>query len=528
MYQIFVVEDELLIRQSIRNLVENMPGPYSFCGEASDGEMALSMMQDLMPDILLTDIRMPFLDGFGLMEHVRSMMPWIKIAIISGYGDFAYAQKAISLGASQYLLKPLRPGDLTRAIEEMAAQIEREKAADKLPVGYDQDELNQVLHQHFMHQLLGGNTDMGVLLERARNLGLQVVHPAYQVVVFSFEREAGVVAQWQERLIKMLSVNQWPLYDINELDQLTLLVYGADSARVTEEAYRVVQIIRHEMKDTCSTITTVVGDVVTRLSAVSDAYRKAKETLKNASSFAPGQVIDGEDTAALTDYLLMENGPFDPAFQQKLLSCSPEGVDALVEAYLQGEGASKFSSVLIRYYALVDVVKLAVQLRLRTEPDLTSQLVLGEMGKQHDLYAAASTRKDFASALKTIFKELVVKRRLASAGTKVPPLIAKADAFVAENYCDPNISLLLVARHVGLSPAHFSTLFSQAHGVPFISYLTNMRMERAKELLANTDQKLAAIALDIGYNEPNYFSHVFRKTVGMTPKEYRQQAGNEG
>ena len=87
MYQIFVVEDELLIRQSIRNAVEKMQGPYVFCGEASDGEMALSMMQDLMPDILLTDIRMPFLDGFGLIRHAKAMMPWLKTVIISGYGD---------------------------------------------------------------------------------------------------------------------------------------------------------------------------------------------------------------------------------------------------------------------------------------------------------------------------------------------------------------------------------------------------------------------------------------------------------
>ena len=103
MYQIFVVEDELLIRQSIRNVIENMPGPYALCGEASDGEMALAMMQDLMPDILLTDIRMPFLDGFGLIRHARAMMPWLKVVIISGYGDFSFAQQAIDLGVDRYL-----------------------------------------------------------------------------------------------------------------------------------------------------------------------------------------------------------------------------------------------------------------------------------------------------------------------------------------------------------------------------------------------------------------------------------------
>ena len=127
MYQIFVVEDELLIRQNIRNMVEKMQGPYAFCGEASDGEMALSMIQELMPDILLTDIRMPFLDGLGLIRHAKAMMPWLKVAIISGYGDFEYAQKAISLGVDQYLLKPVRQAELVQAVEAMAAQIEKTK-----------------------------------------------------------------------------------------------------------------------------------------------------------------------------------------------------------------------------------------------------------------------------------------------------------------------------------------------------------------------------------------------------------------
>ena len=117
MYQIFVVEDELLIRQSIRNVIEGMQGPYAFCGEASDGEIALAMMQDLMPDILLTDIRMPFLDGFELIKNAKSMMPWLKVVIISGFGDFESAQKAISLGVDQYLLKPVRQADLIRVIE---------------------------------------------------------------------------------------------------------------------------------------------------------------------------------------------------------------------------------------------------------------------------------------------------------------------------------------------------------------------------------------------------------------------------
>lgn len=113
--------------------MESMEGSFSFCGEASDGEMALSIIQDLMPDILITDIRMPFLDGFGLIRHARAIMPWLKVMIISGYGDFEYARTAISLGANAYLLKPVNAGDLQRELNKLASEIEYDRNSPRLP-----------------------------------------------------------------------------------------------------------------------------------------------------------------------------------------------------------------------------------------------------------------------------------------------------------------------------------------------------------------------------------------------------------
>ena len=205
MYQVFVVEDELLIRQSIRNVIENMPGPFAFCGEASDGEMALSMMQDLMPDIVLTDIRMPFLDGFELIRHAKAMMPWLKIIIISGFGEFESAQKAISLGVDQYLLKPIRPPELTKAIEEMARRIEADKQHSAAH-GYDHDEVQHALRQHFMQQLLYGGLHTSTLLERAHALKLDVVSPCYQPVLFRLGQLALTAAFWKATAFSLLRV----------------------------------------------------------------------------------------------------------------------------------------------------------------------------------------------------------------------------------------------------------------------------------------------------------------------------------
>jgi len=526
MYQIFVVEDELLIRQSIRNMIENLSGPYAFCGEASDGEMALSMMQDLMPDILLTDIKMPFLDGFELVRHLKAMMPWIKIIIISGFDDFEYAQKAISLGVDLYLLKPLRSADLAKAIDQLAHQIEAEKKEGQLPTGYDQDELRSALHQHFMHQLLNGSASTAALLEQARTLALDVIHPYYQLVLFSFDSLNNAAAgqgALQAAVMRVLGELNLPLYYFNEYDQLTLLLTGTEAGALNEDAYRIINILRHTLKEQCPVTTTVVGAAVQRMSAIADSYKTAKYTLRHANSLASGQVISVGDTSRLTADFLSFSSPFGGDFPHKLMAATQEDVPDLLKECLRDDATHPLGSALMRYYALIDLLKLTGSLISQSRPETDPKDVLAQLSQEYDFFAAAESFEGFQTLAEELLRKAVsLKQAQQAAGN---PVIQRALSYVAQHFCDPNLSLLSVAKHVGMSSAYFSTVFSQTTGKPFISYLTGLRIEKAKQLLRDTDQKLSAIAMEIGYNEPNYFSHVFRKSEGMTPKEYRARYG---
>ena len=524
MYQVFVVEDELLIRQSIRNVIENMPGPFAFCGEASDGEMALSMMQDLMPDIVLTDIRMPFLDGFELIRHAKAMMPGLKIIIISGYGDFESAQKAISLGVDQYLLKPIRSAELTKVIEEMARQIDESKTKSTLPRGYDQDEVQLALRQHFMQQLLYGGLNTATLLERARALALDIVKPYYQLVLFSFSPEEFDYQTSRFAVENLLQQQRLPLYYFTESNQLTVLCYGQDTDALSEEVYQFINILRHEMKELCPTITTVVGNVVQRLSGVCQAYNTAADLLKKVCGISVGQVVDVNDSAQIAAEMIELGDPFGGEFQQKLQSTAARDVPALVDEVLASPEGSRFNSMLMRYYALIDILKMTVEQIARNTPGVDAKDIATKLSGEHDIFAASGRLEDFRQTAVELLQKAVSMKQENPANIKYSHVISRAEKYVAENFCDPNISLISVAKEVGLSSAHFSTVFSQTLGRSFINYLTAMRIERAKELLATTSLKLSTIAMEIGYNEPNYFSHVFRKLEGITPKEYRNRA----
>lgn len=523
MYQIFVVEDELLIRQNIRNMIEHMTGPYSFCGEASDGEMALSMMQDLMPDILLTDIRMPFLDGFELIRHLKAMMPWLKIIIISGYNEFESAQKAISLGVDLYLLKPVRSADLAQAIGKVAQQLEDSKAQSELPAGYDKDELHHALHQHFMRQLLYGGVDTAHLLERARALELDAVHPLYQIVLFYFDDDIAGHKPLHPKITALWKDGKASLYFWNGADQLAVILHAATREVLNEETYRFINIVRHEMKDLSPVITTLVGNVVERISAIKDAYGTAEAMLKKVHSVSAGQVIDINDTTQITTDIVSFSSSFGEELQQKLLYAAVEDVEPLLNGYLYGPNGDQWGSMLYRYYTLVDILKTAVQIVSAANATADPKDIAARFSSEYDIFAASGRRDSFEKLALALLQEAVRMKQENLGFLKHNHVISQAEEYVEKNFCDPNISLISVAKYVGMSSAHFSTIFSQTMGKTFISYLTAMRIEKAKQLLTHTDMKLSAIAMEIGYNEPNYFSHVFKKNEGSTPKEYRNR-----
>ncbi len=525
MYQIFVVEDELLIRQSIRNVIENMHGPYALCGEASDGEIALAMMQDLMPDILLTDIRMPFLDGFDLIKACKAMMPWLKVVIISGFGDFESAQKAILLGVDQYLLKPVRQADLVHVIEEMADKIEKSKAVQEsvLPDGMDEAEVLKVLRQHFMRQLLYGEIETGELLQRMLRLKLDLIRKHYLVVLFSFDSPKIDHPRLENTVLNALAETQTLMYYFNNADRMTLLAYDNDPETLTEKVYRFIGILKHELQDVCPIITTVISNDVQRIGEISEAYNTAHSLMKTISGIAAGQVINVTDTAQLSANIIQQNSPFGEEFRQKMLHSDPKDADRLVDDVMNSPTGEMLNSRLMRYNALIALVKTTIEMISRANPNTDKKDIAAQLSSRYDILASAENKADFLLTAKQLTRQAMTVNPEDSGDIRNRHVINRAEQYVKENFCDPNISLISVANHVSMSSAYFSTVFSQTTGRSFITYLTALRMERAKELLTTTNLKLADIALDIGYNEPNYFSHVFRKSVGMTPKEYRSR-----
>ena len=522
MYKVFVVEDEPIIRQNIRNSIDSDNPGFVFCGEASDGEMALSMMQDIQPDILISDIKMPFMDGLELSRHAKSMMPWIKVLIISGHDEFEFAQEAISIGVERYLLKPLRQQELKEALNSVANQIENEKRSASVS-GYTQNELHQALYQQFMHDLYHGKRSTAQLLEQAKLLKIELLRNVYQLAVIHIddpdkEESSGFSLRFEiDKIFETMPMaSPW----FNGSNQLVLLIYGDSEENVVENTYRLLKIIQHEASERNLVLSSIIGNTINRISSIKNSYKALDSLLKNMAGLFKGQIIDVNDQNLNSQDTMLFRNSFSKEYEQKLLYATKESLPEILDNFKKDLKDDKYNSVLYRYYTLMDI--LGVSIRIVSDGEDDSKFT-DNFGNLFDIFKASGSKKDFENTALKMLTLAVETRSEHVQHSKNTSIIHDAEEYVKENYNSPDISLHSVAKYAGFSPAHFSTLFSQKTKISFIEFLTEYRMEKAKEFLLHTNMKLSTIAMEIGYNEPNYFSYVFKKNTGLSPKEFRAQ-----
>ena len=344
MYKVFLAEDEIVVREGIRNTIPWAQTPYTLVGEAPDGEIALSMIEDTRPDILITDIRMPFMNGLDLSRNVKKILPRIKIIILSGHDEFEYAREAISIGVEEYLLKPVSSQDMLKTLDRIAERIDGEK--EKLPG---------------VENIIKGD----MFLTRLRYAAKKDID--------------SVIAEYTKTLE-------------NNFDEMT--------------AYF------------------ILGEIIVAASRITGD-------------------LDGD---------LRDIAPFS--------------------------------------------------------------LEKGEIKR------LVATRDIFHSKLKELLNA-VIEYRDSHTGGRYRAVIVKAREYINKNYASGDLTLFSTASYVGISPNHLSTVFTQETGENFVEYLTRVRLEKAKILLQTTTMKNADIAYETGFNDPHYFSHIFKKNTGMSPREYR-------
>ncbi|MGD9940053.1 MAG: response regulator [Clostridia bacterium] len=528
MHTVFLVEDEPLIRQNMRNAIEKHPESYTCIGEAGDGELALSIIQDLKPDILVTDIKMPFMDGLTLARHAKATSPWLRIIIVSGHDEFELARQAICVGVDNYLLKPVAAKDFMEALHKASEQIreDKQRSVSFLKEATDEEMVKTALVSTLLEQLCGGEVSADETLLRADELGIEILGKRYVVLISLFEGKGGYPNRQAltSRIKFMLVENPDVLYFQSGVDTVVLIIKGTTDLDVTEKAYHTAQTFKHELEDDGTTLLTMsISSVTSRISGIRDAFHEASILLKTFGQTNRGRIFCAGDIGRIDSPVAAStNSFFNVNIENRLKFAVAEDVPAIVEEFTKNLDTDEMQSVLYRYYILMDLTNTAIRILRSFNPDMDSNELAGNFVDPRQMFQSAISVEEFTAIATRICLETI---KLRNSGTLSPhvKLVRRACEYIQENYNSPDISLNTVAAHVALSPTHFSTIFSQEMSVTFINYLTNVRMEKVKELLVSTDEKLVTIAFSVGYNEPNYLSYLFKKREGLTLKEYRQQ-----
>jgi two-component system response regulator YesN len=519
-YKVFLVEDEIVTREGIRDNVDWKGNGFELCGDAPDGEIALPILKTAKPDVMITDIKMPFMDGLELCKIVRGCMPGIKVVILSGHDEFEYAQQAIQLGVKEYLLKPVTPQDLHQVLQRMAALLEQEsKERENLHRLHEQARENRIAlkEQLFLKLVIGAVTPTEAI-GQGKALGLDLIARCYLVVVVRAEL-AGEADKCDsaksQQVLQLVSqvVDQNP--DVFLLrkgwDELVLIMKGNTPEFLEEERDLILERIRQEAKRTQYQLTVGFGTPRKRIADIYQSFIEAWVGTQNTI------YEDGPGTNLTVDKAeLLKADRF--AIENFLKSAVKGDFATFFDAFIRPLGETAIESQLIKNYIFMDIVLAAAKFVCELGGDIED--IIPALSSIEKVLANIKTIEQLCEQTRQILFN-VLEFRDSQNITQHWRLIQQAKAYIDQHYMNTGLSLDKVATQVNLSSSHFSVVFSQETRQTYTEYLTKLRIKKAKELLRMTNLRSTDICFQVGYNDPHYFSHVFGKQTGFSPKEFR-------
>lgn len=535
MIKVFLVEDEMIIRNGVKNNIPWEQEGFTFVGEAGDGELAWPLIRQTKPDILITDIRMPFMDGLELSSLVRKELPDTKIIILSGYSEFDYAKQAISLGVANYLLKPINSEKLLEAVKEVAAAIEEERAQQLLVEQYrrENEENLRLEKKRLFDEIVAGAFSAKELLDKSRILDMDLT-AAYYTVLFLKLSTAGESHEYSGQIVEASEkVNQiaeempQALSFERGLEGWIFLLKGEREEEAAQQTRELEERLQEMQKDYPDIrYFGGIGETVQRMRDIRRSYQSANKAFASRFFVEGSQFVHAEkiSQAGLMKRQDMSLKAVDPSrVNRKLVedflgSGVEEEAKDFVEEYFRNVGEENYRSVMFCHYLIVDMNFCACQFLERMGID--TGLLPAEC-RDVNLYSESlNSTEGMIRYVERLLAE-TIRLRDNSARNRYQELMAAARKYIMENFSNNEFSLNQAAAMVNISPSYFSTLFRQEMGMTFVEYLTEVRLEKAKSLLMCTNMRSSEIGYEVGYKDSHYFSYIFKKVCGCTPREYR-------
>lgn len=536
MLKMVLVDDEERVRRGITISADWETQGIEIVGEAGDGVEALMLIEELHPDIIITDIRMPEIDGLELTKKAVEMLPHVKVIILSGYEDFNYAQSAIRNGAFDYLLKPVKIEELVENVKKAGAAVINELSKIK-----DEEELRRklreslpILKERYLGYLFSGRVTLEDIKRRYSfvdfNLGIGN-YMAAVIRVDDFMAESCRI-QEEDRQLLIFAVHNIAkeLIDYEfggEIfealpNHLTFIVNYNDKLDENENI-RKMEVLCKKIKDYVNeyynlSLTIGIGSMCQNSEFISKTCNEALNALEYSMFKEKGSTVFYRDIAYGHEKNMLR---YPVENEEKVFLALKIGDEYKTKQYLEEfiqklAGNQAFSPKQFRSGCLQFVYALMRKLQ---EWNINYS---NEESQAYDIQLKNQrTVDDIRSWLVALTKrilDIIAEERI----QRNASVISKALEFIQSNYMN-GISLQDIADHVKLTSNYFSSFFKEQVGQNVLDYLTDTRMVKAKQYLRQTNLRINEIADKLGYSDSNYFGQVFRKNTGMSPNEFRQK-----
>lgn len=525
MMKIVLVDDEQIIKSGLRKEVDWDAVNCRIVGEASDGQEALELIRRERPDAVISDIRMPFMDGLTLMEKAREEQPDLYFLFISGHDEFSYVQKALKLGASDYILKPIDPVYLEDKLKSLVLESgkrDRRDAAEKAKHSED-------IRRFLQDVVFGERKDEALLRTEARELGESLTDKCYTMLSFQVddyysygggedERGRELILNSFKDLVRLFpSSHRFLLTESPREFDLCLIAEDGESlkALVQEGLDRVAG----ETAGLSWSVSIGVGDVVLHLERLRRSFREARKALELRFIKGKSRIFSYEEYRSFSGQV---REGIELGSTESLMKAVAEGDRDAVPGLLKilEKDALGMEDPKSALHWLASGIMLELN-RIMEERELSMEEVLDDPLKEWSLLGQQPTAALFMEKLQeqllAITSYIHMRRDYYSS-----QILDQTLSYIKENFISGTLSLEEAAAVACMSPCYFAVIFKQETGRTFNRYLTDLRINKAKDLILYTDLKSYEIGPKVGYDNPSYFSTVFKKNTGMSPSEYRK------
>jgi two-component system response regulator YesN len=529
---VLIVEDEEIVRKNMCRIVDWQTLGFEEVYEAEDGEQAYILSLQIKPRLIITDIRMPIMDGLELVRRLKLDLPNSLMVIISGHDDFTYAQQAVSLGVSDYILKPVGAKTLTRHIQDILKKNE-ERYIQTIELEQAKKQLFEslpIVQENFLSKLVCTSSFKNNIDEKLDFWKIPMNNPPFITIIIEPDLSDSEFCEQEiylysvKKMVSEILGNPHTVF-VNK-DEKVVVIFSSDGNEdhyiVREYLLSLMKVVQYSLKSYLRIKTTIaLGSKCTTIVDLYLSYKDALLTLENKYLLGDYKIYDFYDLSPKNQVLVYPQEQIAD-FQLIIKSCNVSALERVLKSIFSIDTTLSLTNIMPFKIVASEMIVFLIKV-INDLPDTTEELY--EKGIK--LFNKLNHYTQLSELYQSLFEySQIVIRQLSYAKIKNSSLLVEqAIEYIDKNYSKSDLSLSYVAKEISVSSGYLSILFKKEKGFNFSDYVNKIRMKKAIHLLRTTSLTAYQIAEEIGFNNSHYFSLCFKKYTGVCPSEYRDHMG---